>query len=132
MSRTRSQPAEHGRPTARRHKNRGLRRSAGISALALAVAVSLLNPAGAAQTGSDHAGVHQPNVDALAAAGVFAGTECEDGRFCPSEPIKRWTMAVWLVRVLDGVDPAPTGSTRFSDVDAESWWAPHVEHPRGA
>ena len=34
---------------------------------------------------------------------------------------------MWLVRVLDGVDPAPTGSTRFSDVDAESWWAPYVE-----
>ena len=95
--------------------------------MALAVAVILLNPAGAAQTGSDHAGVRQPNVDALAAAGVFAGTECEDGRFCPGEPIKRWTAAVWLVRVLDGDDPAPAGSTRFSDVDAESWWAPHVE-----
>ena len=127
MSQARSELAVRGKSAADLRRNRGLRRSAGISALALAVAVILLNPAGAAQTGSDHAGVHQPNVDALAADGVFSGTECEDGRFCPSKPIKRWTAAVWLVRVLDGVDPAPTGSTRFSDVDAESWWAPHVE-----
>ena len=26
-----------------------------------------------------------------------------------------------------GEDPAPTDSTRFADVDAQSWWAPHVE-----
>ena len=56
-------------------------------------------------------------VASLATAGVFVGTECGDG-FCPDEPIDRATMAVWMVRVLDGTDPAPVTSTRFADVDA--------------
>ena len=46
-------------------------------------------------------------VSTLAAAGVFVGTECDEG-FCPGAEIDRATMAVWTVRVLDGVDP-PTG-----------------------
>ncbi|MCY4424968.1 MAG: S-layer homology domain-containing protein [Acidimicrobiaceae bacterium] len=59
----------------------------------------------------------------LTAAGVFAGTECDEG-FCPNEPIGRATMAVWTVRVLDGADPAPVASTRFADVAASH---PHAE-----
>ena len=96
--------------------------------LALAVAFAGFGTAGAVQVASDeHAGVHQPNIDELAEMGIFDGTECEPGRFCPAEPIKRWVVAVWLVRVLDGGDPAPDLATRFADVDAEAWWAPHVE-----
>ena len=57
---------------------------------------------------------------------MFEGTECGDGMFCPGEPILRWVMAVWLIRVLDAV-PAEGGETRFSDVDAGVWWAPYVE-----
>ncbi len=71
-------------------------------------------------------GVHAPAVRALAAEGVFEGTECGQGLFCPEEPVRRSTMAVWLVRVLDGVDPVGSGS-RFSDVDPDAWWAPYVE-----
>lgn len=63
------------------------------------------------------------SVASLAAAGVFTDTECREG-FCPDEPIDRATMAVWMVRVLDGADPAPATSTRFADVDAS--------HPRAA
>ena len=36
-------------------------------------------------------------------------------------------MAVWLVRLLDGADPAAVGSSRFADVDESEWWAPYVE-----
>ena len=71
-------------------------------------------------------GVHAPAVEALEADGVFDGTGCGDGLFCPGEPILRWVMAVWLVRVL-GEEPAEAGSSRFSDVDAGQWWAPYVE-----
>ena len=71
-------------------------------------------------------GVHEPAVEALEADGVFDGTECGDGLFCPGEPILRWVMAVWLVRVL-GEEPAEAGSSRFADVDAGEWWAPYVE-----
>ena len=36
-------------------------------------------------------------INALAAAGVFAGTGCDEG-FCPDPPLTRWEMAVWLIR----------------------------------
>ena len=73
------------------------------------------------------AGVHEGAVGALAADGVFEGTECGTDRFCPGDPVERWVMAVWLVRVLDGEDPDGLGSSRFADVDAGLWWAPFVE-----
>ena len=66
-------------------------------------------------------------VKALTSDGVLAGTECAPGLFCPGDPIPRWLMAVWMVRVADGQDPAPVGTSRFSDVDAGQWWAAHVE-----
>ena len=62
----------------------------------------------------------------LAAASVFDGTECQAG-FCPSVPIDRKTMAVWMVRVLDGVDPPAVSQTRFNDLDARSFYAPFIE-----
>ena len=34
---------------------------------------------------------------------------------------------MWLVRVVDGQDPEPVSSLRFSDVDAGQWWSGHVE-----
>ena len=65
-------------------------------------------------------------VRGLADEGVFASTECEDG-FCPDNPIDRSTMAVWTVRVLDGTDPVPVTSTRFTDVDASHPHAAFIE-----
>ena len=72
-------------------------------------------------------GTHGPNIDALAEMGVFEGTECGVGLFCPGESVSRWVMAVWLVRVLDGADPEAGGGSRFVDVDANAWWSAHVE-----
>ena len=99
---------------------------------ALAVAASLLAYAPAAAAASEtvqapdtavqtaDAGVHQAAVDALAAlenVDVFAGTGCADGDgLCPDEPLPRWEMAVWLVRVIDRADP-PATSSRYDDVD---------------
>ena len=40
--------------------------------------------------------------------GVFGGTECENGNFCPDDPIDQRTFSVWLMRVLDGVDDLET------------------------
>ena len=62
-------------------------------------------------------------VEALAGDGVFAGTECAEG-LCGDEVIDRKTMAVWMVRVLDGTDPTPVTSSRFGDVDASGFHAP--------
>ena len=71
-----------------------------------AVAVAAAAPAGAQVGGfgdvAEDAYYAVP-VAALAETGVFAGTECDDG-FCPDDPIDRKTMAVWVVRVLDGED----------------------------
>ena len=65
-------------------------------------------------------------VSTLAGLGVFAGTECDEG-FCPGEPIDRKTMAVWVVRMLDGGDPPAVVESRFGDVDASGSFAPFIE-----
>ena len=65
--------------------------------------------------------------------GVFTGTECEENRICPNDPLTRWVAAVWMVRILDGEEPAAITESRFSDVNASPmweesmWFAPHVE-----
>ena len=67
---------------------------------------------------------HEANISDLADEGVFEGTQCDEG-FCPSAPIQRWTMAVWLVRILDGGDVS--GPSRFVDVPRDVWWSGYVE-----
>ena len=65
-------------------------------------------------------------VSTLAGQGVFAGTGCNEG-FCPGDAIDRKTMAVWVVRVLDGKDPAAVSESRFDDVDPDGFYAPFIE-----
>jgi hypothetical protein len=72
-------------------------------------------------------GVHKPAIDALAELGVFDGTECAEGMFCPGDEMRRWTMAVWLVRVLDEAEPPAATESSFADVDAGSRWLAHIE-----
>ena len=71
--------------------------------------------------------MHQESVEALEEAELLEGTACGRNRFCPTEPILRWVMAVWLVRLLDGADAQPEGTPRFADVDPERGSAPYVE-----
>ena len=71
-------------------------------------------------------GVHTPAVEALAADGTFVDTECGQGLFCPQDPIRRSTMAIWLIRVLGG-DPPTVGDSRFDDIPGGQWWIRHVE-----
>ncbi|MCY4663855.1 MAG: S8 family serine peptidase [Acidimicrobiaceae bacterium] len=73
------------------------------------------------------AGVHEKSVRALAELGVLNGTGCDPERLCPSDPLPRWAMAVWVVRArqLPGLDSVR--GSRFVDVDAHLWWARHVE-----
>ncbi len=73
------------------------------------------------------AGVHQEAVENLEQAGILEGTACSRNRFCPDEPVLRWTMAVWMVRLLDGADAEPTGTPRFADVDPRRRAAPYIE-----
>lgn len=72
-------------------------------------------------------GVHRPGIDALRNEGILDGAECGPDLFCPRQPIKRWMMAVWLVRALDGADPDPVPESRFADAGADRWWTPYVE-----
>ena len=102
------------------------------SAVMVAVLVASIAPTAAAQDApvgfSDvTGGIHKPAIDALAARGVFEGTECAEGTFCPRGEMKRWTMAVWLVRILDEQEPSTVEESSFADVDFEKWWLSHVE-----
>ena len=101
-----------------------------LCVLAVVGSVLAVAPTAVAQTSSyedvdDDAYFAEP-VAVLSDAGVFAGTLCEAG-FCPGEPIDRKTMAVWVVRVLDGRDPSPISGERFDDVDVGSFHAPFIE-----
>ena len=122
----------------RRWSRRGasavLRRLAAVRCVAAAVVVASVVVAGpataVAQQGgfSDVAeGVHKPAIEALAQRGVFEGTLCGEDMFCPGEAIKRSDMAVWLIRALEDEKLPAAGTTRFSDVDADQFWAPYVE-----
>ena len=71
------------------------------AAAAMLVVVLAVGASAAGWFTDDDGSVHEPAIDALASEGVVDGTECGDGLFCPGEPILRWVMAVWLVRVLD-------------------------------
>ena len=83
--------------------------------------------AGAGYFSDDDGSVHEQALNALGARGVLAGIECGEGLICPGEPLKRWEMAVWLVRVLDGAEPGALSTRSFSDVDYDAWWASFVE-----
>ena len=75
----------------------------------------------------DEAGVHSEAVLELASEGVMARTGCRRGVLCPHQPIRRWEIAVWLVRVIDGDNPGRPPRSRFEDVIVGRWWAGHVE-----
>ena len=100
---------------------------------AIVATLGVGGPAAAQQSGFvdvDSAAYYATPVNALAADGVFAGTECAPQQFCPDMPLRRWEMAVWLVRVLQGgaSDALDRSSgTSFDDVASADWYMPHVE-----
>ncbi len=95
--------------------------------IVLALALGMSGPVEAQGFEDDNWQYYEPAFDALAAEGILDGTECGEDLICPEEEIKRWVVAVWLVRALEGEEPAAEGLSRFKDVDAEEWWAPYVE-----
>ncbi len=109
-------------------------RVAALAAIAVAASIFAYAPGAAAQASPQDAGRHQVSIDALdrygfnAGVDLFAGTGCADNdELCPDEPVLRWEIAVWLVRIIDAANPPAVGSTRYDDVDASAWWAPHAE-----
>ena len=105
----------------------GAGRSFRVTLAVLVGCFVLVAVAGVGAFDDDEGGTHEAGADALRAEGILEGTECGEGRICPAEPMLRWVMAVWLVRAVDGADPAGVASGRFSDVSSDEWWAAHVE-----
>ena len=114
------------------------RRTAAVLAVSVLAALSApVAPVSAQQAGDDSedartypdtpAGTYfaEP-VARLAEQGLFEGTLCEGG-FCPDDATDRKTMAVWVVRMLDGEDPQPVSASRFNDVSSDSFYAPFIE-----
>ena len=89
-----------------------------LTLLVLTGASAMTSPAGAAAelppggTFVDDDGLsHEPNIEAIAAAGITAG--CDDTHYCPNDPVSRAQMGSFLSRALDLSIPS---SNRFSDV----------------
>ena len=113
----------------------GLGRVAVLMGLVVLASLVAVSDAGAQDdsqpTGSSFSDVEghwaADHISALEDLGVLEGTECGEAMLCPDSPLKRETMAVWLVRVLDGSDPEPVEDTRFADVDGSHRWAAPIE-----
>ena len=58
---------------------------------------------------------------------MLKGTGCGPGDQCADGVLPRWVAAVWMVRMIDGADPAPSVVSRYTDVDGSAWYAPHIE-----
>jgi len=109
-------------------------RIAVLAAIAVAASIFAYAPSAAAQAASQDAGVHQVSINALekygydAGVDLFAGTGCADSdELCPDEPVRRWEVAVWLVRIIDLADPPRTWWSRYDDVNGRVWWAAHAD-----
>ena len=108
-----------------------------LTALTLAASLVVISPAAAQQGGDDQEDArtypdtppgtyYSEPVARLAEQGLFEGTLC-DGGFCPDEATDRKTMAVWVVRMLEGEDPEAVSESRFDDVNPDSFYAPFIE-----
>ena len=106
------------------------RRTLTCAVVVLALVASLQAQAAAQDSGSypdvTPDAYYAVPVAQLADRGVFEGTLCSDG-FCPDGVMDRKTMAVWVVRLLDGQDPSPVSASRFADVDPAGFHAPFIE-----
>jgi len=73
------------------------------------------------------AALQELSQDGVLTGCAFSADIDADG-FCGDDPIDRKTVAVWIVRMLDGKDPAAVTETRFGDVEElpASWW-PFIE-----
>jgi len=114
------------------HRNRSAKRGAcAVTVAVLLLAGLLLLPAQArAQTSTFldlPSGGFGAAIEAVVGAGIMEGC-AGDTFFCPTDPVTREDMAVWLERAIHGsgyVPPAATGI--FQDVPASYCLAPWIE-----
>ena len=81
-----------------------------------------------------YTGVHAPALRALRNEynDIFWQTGCRrpaNSDLCQDEPLLRYEMAAWMVRILDGQHAAlsPGLATRFWDVREDHWYMPTIE-----
>lgn len=80
----------------------------------------------------DDGNLHEPNIEAIAAAGITKGCNPPDNdRFCPSQPVTRAEMAAFLARAM-GLDVSSDYQGIFPDVTEGQWYTPYVEALAGA
>lgn len=120
----------------RKTLRRMLRRALLSTVITVAGSAIAVSAAFASDSGFDdiEGSSHAKNVAALDSRGILAGTHCDISdttRFCPDAPLDRFTMAVWLDRVLTVNGAAPSADaltrTRIVDVPEDDWRAAHVE-----
>ena len=109
----------------------------GVASVALVLLATVMGSQALAQTVAfddvpDDA-YYTTSVAELSRMGILTGCEEFGGfdvdSFCPGDPIDRKTMAVWVVRILDGQDPPQGGGSRFNDVDCclPAFWPRFIE-----
>lgn len=106
-------------------------RKRGTQLLTLFLALTALMGTASAQTTlppggtffDDDGNLHEAAIEAIAAAGITAG--CGPSLYCPTTPVSRAEMAVFLIRAL-GESPIGHRGT-FSDVPASQWFTGYVE-----
>jgi len=108
---------------------------ASVVAIVVAVLVSLATPAwatppdAAGAFGDDDGSVHEPNINAIAAAEITSGCNPPvNNRFCPTRSLTRAELATLFVRAF-GLPPAPPAG--FRDI-AGNEHAPNINALAGA
>ena len=71
---------------------------------------------------------HEPNIEAIAAAGITTGCNPPIGdQYCPGNPVSRAEMAAFLLRATGGADNLPAYRGTFPDVPAGQWYTGYAE-----
>ncbi len=102
---------------------KAIRSRAWMVVLLTSLLLGLVGPVGADVFTDDDGEFYEPAIEALAERGILEGTECGEGLVCPDDEMKRWVMAVWMVRVLEDAEYGEV----ISSLDAAEWWTPFVE-----
>lgn len=107
-----------------------------VASTVLAACLAILSYTQIAQAFSDTEGTpYTESIKFMKDQGVLEDTEgdCEGDNFCPTDPAKRWQVAMWIVRALniaDGQDVVALDAiteSSFEDVEVSAEYAPYVE-----
>ena len=94
--------------------------------LLLPAAVAISSPGGAFI--DDDGNLHEPNIEAIAAAGITQGCNPLIGdRYCPGKSVTRAEMAAFLLRAIGRASDLPGHLGTFPDVPAGQWYTGYVE-----